>query len=470
MLNLAATDILAGVAGTATAITYTLTGMELNAGVEAYKVLAQGQLPNSVGTLYTAPSSTQTFIKSLTLANATGSDVSGIKIFLTGTTAGKQITGSLTIPANGWATYEEDGWRVYDATGHVLENISNVSTGGGSAGTGGHDVLTSYEFNSTTTDADPGAGKFRFSTTMTAFVNSVTMYISTVDRNGVDMTAWFDGYTPSLFTNAMLSFYGGTVGTSTGRFAARIDAVTTATGYRKLTLTCLSRIASNPLLTSGDILPITWSAASRGLDLPAPSAGAVFNSSPGYCVPGFIPLRSKAKTLTASRLYVVPFMIRQPIKPIGIRFIITTAATAGNSRGYITKAHHVYSDGLFQCGPVVRDSGSAAANLNSTGAKNLSFSSQTLLPPGYYYACLAIGSLTGSLAVRALNGVFMERPIVNFGSSDWTCTTELYQGNDYTNSDPDPTTAINVTTATLSNSGFSDQFDAPFGLEWESYI
>jgi hypothetical protein len=72
MLNLAATDILAGVAGTATAITYTLTGMELNAGVEAYKVLAQGQLPNSVGTLYTAPSSTQTFIKSLTLANATG--------------------------------------------------------------------------------------------------------------------------------------------------------------------------------------------------------------------------------------------------------------------------------------------------------------------------------------------------------------------------------------------------------------
>jgi hypothetical protein len=48
-----------------------------------------------------------------------GKDVSpcGIKLFIGGTAAANQITGSLTIPANGWATFGENGWNVYDALG-----------------------------------------------------------------------------------------------------------------------------------------------------------------------------------------------------------------------------------------------------------------------------------------------------------------------------------------------------------------
>lgn len=128
MITLAATDTLAGVAGTATAITYTIYGMELSSGVEVYKKLAQGQLPTSAATIYTAPASTQTFIKGMHLANVTGSAVSGVILFNGGLVAGNQITGSLTIPANGWATCEEDGWRVYTATGQLL-GTGGVSTG-----------------------------------------------------------------------------------------------------------------------------------------------------------------------------------------------------------------------------------------------------------------------------------------------------------------------------------------------------
>src|ERR1035437_3126003 len=103
MLTLAATNTISGVAGTTTAITYSIFGMTLLAGVETYTILAQGQLATSAGTLYTVASSTTAFVKQIVLANATSSPVTGVKLFVNGTAAGNQITGSLTIPANGSA-------------------------------------------------------------------------------------------------------------------------------------------------------------------------------------------------------------------------------------------------------------------------------------------------------------------------------------------------------------------------------
>lgn len=47
MLTLATTETLRGKAGTASAITYTLTGDEINAGTDAFKILAQGELGTS---------------------------------------------------------------------------------------------------------------------------------------------------------------------------------------------------------------------------------------------------------------------------------------------------------------------------------------------------------------------------------------------------------------------------------------
>jgi hypothetical protein len=51
MLLLAAGDTLQGLATVGAKVTYTVIGMELNAGVETYKVLAQGQLAVAAGTL-----------------------------------------------------------------------------------------------------------------------------------------------------------------------------------------------------------------------------------------------------------------------------------------------------------------------------------------------------------------------------------------------------------------------------------
>lgn len=123
MIVLEAGQTLRAVAGTNNVIAMTVDGMELNAGVEAYKTLAQALIPNAAGTIYTVPASTQAFIKSIHLANTTALDVTGIKLFIGGAAAANQITGSFTIPANGWAAFEENGWNIYTPTGQLKTRV-----------------------------------------------------------------------------------------------------------------------------------------------------------------------------------------------------------------------------------------------------------------------------------------------------------------------------------------------------------
>jgi hypothetical protein len=123
MIVLEAGQTLQAVAGTDDVIAMTVDGMELASGVEAYKTLAQALVQNAAGVIYTVPASTQAFIKSIHLANTSGADVSGVKLFVGGTTAAKQITGSFTIPANGWAAFEENGWNVYTPTGELKTRV-----------------------------------------------------------------------------------------------------------------------------------------------------------------------------------------------------------------------------------------------------------------------------------------------------------------------------------------------------------
>lgn len=120
MITLEAGQTLQGVAGTATAVTYTVDGDELTiaTGADVFKVLAQGQLAAATGVLGAAVGAGKAWlIKSIHLANTTASNVTGVKLFIGGTAAANQITGTMTIPANGTAVYAADGWSVYDSSG-----------------------------------------------------------------------------------------------------------------------------------------------------------------------------------------------------------------------------------------------------------------------------------------------------------------------------------------------------------------
>lgn len=126
MLTLAPSDTIGGVAGTATAITYTLFGMEyVTTPTETYKKLQQGQLGTSAATIYTATAVTA-FIKKIIFANTTANAVSGVTIYSGGTAAANQLNGSWTIPAYGTLTLTDTGFQMLDQYGNILTNSSNV--------------------------------------------------------------------------------------------------------------------------------------------------------------------------------------------------------------------------------------------------------------------------------------------------------------------------------------------------------
>lgn len=137
-----ATSTVRGVAATGTVITYTINGTEVQGTVETYKQLAQGQLPVSPGVLYTAPAGIQTFIASIALVNTSGSAVAGVKVFVGGQAPTNQILNTITLPANGSATYSGGVWTVLDAQGAQ----QFAGTGGTSYTAGAGLTLSSNQF------------------------------------------------------------------------------------------------------------------------------------------------------------------------------------------------------------------------------------------------------------------------------------------------------------------------------------
>ena len=139
MLTLASTETLAGVAGTATSITCTVTGAEVSVGIPTYKVLSQSVLAIAAATIYTTPATPiTTLIKTIHLANTTGLAVPGVSLFVNGTAAANRISGSFSIPANGWATVDEDGWKVYNGNGELM--MSGFTGPAGQAGVAGQAI------------------------------------------------------------------------------------------------------------------------------------------------------------------------------------------------------------------------------------------------------------------------------------------------------------------------------------------
>lgn len=129
MLTLEAGNTLAGGASVASQLTVTVHGMELTSGpTETYKVLYQGQLGNTVATLYTVGASTTAFIKSISVVN-NDSSARTFQFAVGGTTATHFITPVITLGIGYMAVYEDaEGWIVYDANGNQLTAIASPLT------------------------------------------------------------------------------------------------------------------------------------------------------------------------------------------------------------------------------------------------------------------------------------------------------------------------------------------------------
>lgn len=147
-LALTTASTIQGVAGSASAVTYTITGDEVTTA-DSFKKLAQGQLPAVAGVLYTVPGSTQSVVKAIVLVNTTGAGVA-VTMYVDGTVAANSI-GSFTIPAGGSATWN-GVWNLRDANGAAL-TTSTVTLTGDVTGTGPGTVPTTLA----TVNASPGS-------------------------------------------------------------------------------------------------------------------------------------------------------------------------------------------------------------------------------------------------------------------------------------------------------------------------
>lgn len=188
-LTLATGDTITGVAGSATAITYTIFGDEIASGADAFKVLAQGQLPSPVGTLYTVPASTQAIVKAIHLVNGTGGTVTA-RLNVNGAAAANAILPPISILAGGFAVYADDGWKVYNDQGQLL-GVGATGAAGSAGAAGG--------------TGPPGADGL-------ATTGTPAVVLSTTAAAGVAATA--------LATDAQIIAFGATVPTGVAAVAA----------------------------------------------------------------------------------------------------------------------------------------------------------------------------------------------------------------------------------------------------------
>jgi hypothetical protein len=126
-----------------------------------------------------------------------------------------------------------------------------VISGGGGSGPYGGAVTLDYLWDTGTTDADPGSAKIRGNNATTASITS--LYCNLTDNNAQDETAVLDTFDSSTSTTkAHLRLTKKTDVTKWMIFA--LTARTTASGYRKFTVSQVSQSGASPFANGDEIL------------------------------------------------------------------------------------------------------------------------------------------------------------------------------------------------------------------------
>lgn len=124
-----------------------------------------------------------------------------------------------------------------------LSSITTLAAGGANS--------FSYTFDSTTTDADPGAGKLRLGSA--AQNGAVVMRIDTTAGNGGDITAFLTSFAAGT-SNVKGSVRLQKVNDVTAYLLFDVTAVASPTGYRNLTLVPRTSSAASPFVNNDTLM------------------------------------------------------------------------------------------------------------------------------------------------------------------------------------------------------------------------
>lgn len=116
IMRLTAGTTILGETGAASTVTMTLSGIKRDSTGAESAVFVQAQLPlTTPGVLYTSVA--ETAITSLSLANTNPTTPMSVTMFAAGSAGANQISGVISIPANGAAYLGPDGWRAVAGNG-----------------------------------------------------------------------------------------------------------------------------------------------------------------------------------------------------------------------------------------------------------------------------------------------------------------------------------------------------------------
>jgi hypothetical protein len=124
-IPLSSTDTMSAVAGTNNIVSYSFVGDNIVANLDGFKVLPQGLIASSVGTIW--PTLAGASLVYLLLSNTSGIPVTTIKLYLNGTAPTNQIGPTFTLPANGGAFISASSMQVVDSNGAVVSSSALTS-------------------------------------------------------------------------------------------------------------------------------------------------------------------------------------------------------------------------------------------------------------------------------------------------------------------------------------------------------
>lgn len=192
MIALQAAQTLRGVAETATTVTISVFGDEAEVEVnDDFKLLYQGQLPSSAGTLYTVPTAHHTLIRNIHVRNTNAGVTKTFELFVGGTAAANSIFAT-TLPAGGSAVFDGNAWSVYTATGQI--SLVGATGAQGLAGA----VGWNYKWSTSTAATDPTTGYLKLNHATPS--SATALYVSETDNLANNVAAVLATYDDSNST------------------------------------------------------------------------------------------------------------------------------------------------------------------------------------------------------------------------------------------------------------------------------
>lgn len=238
---------------------------------------------------------------------------------------------------SGAGTDQGDYWTfpvTYVGSGGTLANSDNVAVlviekgDKGDTGATGPTGSTAFNFDSTTTDADPGSGDLRLNNATPA--SATEAYIDTNNRGGTDVSAWLDTF-DDLGVSAgrgQLHIFDAAAPTTVFRIYNVTGSVVDGTGYRKVTI---AHVAGAGSFTNGNELLVAFFARgnSGAGDLTsannlsdvadAATAFATIKQAASAIVTGVVELATDAETITGTDT-------GRATTPANIAAVLTSAA------------------------------------------------------------------------------------------------------------------------------------------------